>query len=412
MYTQKVFNEPAFDAKHKNKIEEEIKKIQKEIEEGALPQFSISLEENDLDDMVKKAEIIRKNFTKVVIIGVGGSNLGAKALSILSKNPDYIMFLDSIDPVTLEKQINSLDLMNTYFISISKSGETIETLSHTIIVINILQKNGIKDINSRFLFITENKENTLTNIAKQSHIEIVSHPSDIGGRYSYLSVVGLLPSLLLGLDIKKIRAGAKKYLEQIKVMSDVADNSDSDLVKACLAQVSLFDNNVNMSIFMYYTDILVGFVNWYRQLLAESIGKGGYGATPVNAVGTKDQHSQLQLYLHGPKDKFYTFLTMKNYERNYKLDTSFIKNFKYKKINGKYLSEILKIEEKSTIEVIKNQNLPVRVVEFESLNEQSLSMLMMQMFLEVIILCRVKNINPFDQPAVELRKKIARRDLL
>jgi glucose-6-phosphate isomerase len=409
-YSQQIFNSPQISAKNEKRVADELEKIRKELGEGRLPQLFISFETKDLDLIEKKAKEIRKNFKKVVVIGIGGSNLGAKTLSVLSKNQEYVLFMDSIDPVTTEKQINSLDLEKTFFIAISKSGETIETLSHTIIIMNLLlQKDKIKDFDKRFLFITENKENSLMSIAKKFDIEVMYHPTDIGGRYSYLSVVGLLPAAILGLNIKNIRAGAQKYLDQ--VLKNTKDDEYKNLNNICSVQQTLFENGTNINVLMNYSDGLANLIEWYRQLFAESIGKNGFGITPVNAVGTKDQHSQLQLYLDGPKDKFYTFLTMKKYKQNYKFDTSFLKDFKYYKIGGKYLSDIFKIEEGSSIQVLKEQKLTVRVLEFEKLNEKSLSAIMMQMFLETIILCRINNVNPFDQPAVELRKRIARKSL-
>ena len=159
---------------------------------------------------------------------------------------------------------------------------------------------------------------------------------------------------------------------------------------------------------MPYIDNLKNFTDWYRQLWAESLGKNNFGSVPINSMGTIDQHSQLQLYLEGPKDKFFTFLTEKNSPYNFKIkDWTGCKTL----FGGKKLSDIVKVEQETTIEVLNRKKLPIRIFEIENLDEEVLGGLMMQMFLETILIAYAKEINPFDQPAVELRKELAKKIL-
>ena len=155
-----------------------------------------------------------------------------------------------------------------------------------------------------------------------------------------------------------------------------------------------------------YIDRLEKLTEWYRQLWAESIGKNGFGIIPINAIGTIDQHSQLQLYMEGPRNLFFTFITKKNDDNALKIEKTYNKEFDY--LKNKTLDEIMSIEAESTIEVLNRRNLPIRVIEIQELNERCLSQLLMQYMLETIIVSKINNINPFGQPAVEERKILAR----
>ena len=159
---------------------------------------------------------------------------------------------------------------------------------------------------------------------------------------------------------------------------------------------------------MPYVDDFKNFTDWYRQLWAESLGKNSFGSTPINSMGTVDQHSQLQLYLEGNRDKFFNFIIAKNHKNDFKIkdlvgcETLF---------GGKKLSKILEVEHQTTIEVLNQKKLPIRIFEIDDVNEKVIAGLMMQMFLETIVVAYAQDINPFDQPAVELRKDLAKKIL-
>ncbi len=336
-------------------------------------------------------------YKKILVLGVGGSSLGGKTLAAL-KSQQKLEFIESIDPTTLQDCLSKLDFKNTFFLVISKSGETIETICQTLIVLEELHRQKIKNFAKQFLFVTESEQNSLAKIAKKIGAEITSHSDKIGGRYSCFSIVGLLPAMLVGLDAKKIRNGAKKVLKEFLIGDEISNS--------CAIQLTAFEQGFTSNVVMPYIDQLKNFTDWYRQLWAESLGKNGFGSTPINSMGTVDQHSQLQLYLDGPKDKFFTFITAKKHQQDFTIkDLAGCETL----FGGKKLSEIVGVEQATTIEVLNQKKLPIRIFETVKFDEEVLGGLMMQMFLETILIAYVKGINPFDQPAVELRKNLAKK---
>lgn len=379
-----------------NNFQDSVLKLREDIRNHKIGAVEIV---NKTDDLEEFFEISKKisAFEKIIILGVGGSSLGAKTLCSL-KIQDKVEFIESIDPQTISKSLDKINFEKTFFIVISKSGQTIETTCQTLIIIEKFQNLKIANFAKQFLFITENKESFIRQIAINIDAKILPHPNNIGGRYSVFSIVGLLPALLCGIDIKKIRTGAKKIIDNFL--------NDDQISSSVATQINLYDKGFINNVMMPYVDNLENFNHWYRQLWAESLGKNNFGSIPVNSMGTVDQHSQLQLYLEGPKNKFFTFITLKNHPKDLLIkDLTNVKTF----FGNKKLSEIVKIEETTTIEVLNQKKLPIRIFEIENLDEEVLGGLMMQMFLETILTAYIKNINPFDQPAVELRKDLAKK---
>jgi glucose-6-phosphate isomerase len=384
--------------KFRLKCVESAKVLRSEIKAQKLEAIDIVFAKNDLPDFEELAKKIAV-YKKVLVLGVGGSSLGGKTLSAL-KFQNRLEFLESIDPETVKNCLTKTDLKNTFFLVISKSGETIETICQTLIIIDAIKRAKISDFGSRFLFITESDINSLAKIAKKIGAPIVNHPQAIGGRYSCFSIVGLLPASLAGLEVKKIRAGARKILNNFLTKDDI--------VSSCAIQLALYEQGFTNNVIMPYIDNLKNFTDWYRQLWAESLGKNNFGSVPINSMGTIDQHSQLQLYLEGPRDKFFTFLTQKNNPHDFLIkDLAGCKTL----FGSKKLSKIIRIEQETTIAVLSKKKLPVRIFKIEKLDEEVLGGLMMQMFLETILIAYVKKIDPFNQPAVELRKELAKKIL-
>ncbi len=384
-------------AKNSVTLNSAAQKLREEISNRKLKAIDIIFEKKDLEEFEMLAQKTAP-YEKVLILGVGGSSLGGKTIAAL-KNNNKIEFLESIDPETVRSFLDKNDLKKSFFIVISKSGETIETICQTLILIEILQKKKIKNFSQQFLFITQSLENSLAKIAKKINAEIANHPSEIGGRYSCFSIVGMLPAIIAGVNAKKIRAGAKKIIAEFLAKENM-------VIESCATQLSLFQKGFGDNVIMPYIDSLKNFTDWYRQLWAESLGKNGFGSTPINSMGTVDQHSQLQLYLEGPQNKFFTFILRNKANQDFAIKdlpncpTLF---------GGKNLSEIVKIEQNTTIEVLRKKKLPIRIFEIENFDEEVLGALMMQMFLETILISYAKQINPFDQPAVELRKDLAKK---
>lgn len=374
--------------------------LTKKIKAKELAMIDIIFNENDLQDFEKLAQKISR-YKKVLVLGVGGSSLGGKTLTSL-KFQNKLQFLESIDPETVRNTLAETDFRNTFFLVISKSGETIETICQTLILLDRLQQEKIPNLAQQFLFITESNQNSIAKIAQEIGAEIFPHPQNIGGRYSCFSVVGLLPALLCGTDIAKIRLGAQK------ILAHFLQDEDNEILKSCEIQLDLYRQGFTSNVVMPYIDSLKNFTDWYRQLWAESLGKNHFGATPINSMGTVDQHSQLQLYLDGPKNKFFTFFIQKNHPQNFDIKDQ--KNCPTL-FGGKKLSDIVEVEQFTTIEVLSQQKLPIRIFAINQLDEEVLGALMMQMFLEVILIAEYKRINPFDQPSVELRKDLAKKIL-
>lgn len=405
MPTKNLYNQQFKNVPSRKELEVTYKKCKKaaavlrqKILDKSLSMIDIVFEKNDLKHFEILAEKISTS-KKVVVLGVGGSSLGGKTLSSL-KDQNKVNFFESIDPTTIKTSLNKIDFKNTFFLVISKSGETIETICQTLVILDELKKSKIKNVAKQFLFVTQSHDNSIAKIAHEIGAEIAHHPDTIGGRYSCFSIVGMLPALLCGIDVKKVRNGAKKVVNEFLI--------GDAITKSCSIQLHLYDEGYTNSVIMPYIDSLKNFTDWYRQLWAESLGKSGFGSTPINSMGTVDQHSQLQLYLEGPRDKFFTFLTQDKHADNFSVKdlTSCPTLF-----GGKKLSDIVRIEQETTIEVLNKKKLPIRIFEIPKLNEEVLGGLMMQMFLETILIAYTKEIDPFDQPAVELRKNLAKKIL-
>ena len=255
---------------------------------------------------------------------------------------------------------------------------------------------GLDYISQHWVVITEDKPSSLFKIAKHYNFPVLDHPKAIGGRYSIFTNVGMSVAFLLGLDVKKIHEGARKYLKDHAIH---LENSKSFLK-------TFDDDNKNLFVIMPYVDRLFAFSLWFRQLWAESIGKNGKGSTPITAQGTVDQHSQLQIYLDGPKDKVFTFLKVNEIERMEDVNNSLMPDY----LKNKSISDLFKAEEMATIATLSKNN-PVRVIEIDKLSEESLGALLMHFISETILMAEMLNLDPFDQPAVEEGKSLAREYL-
>ena len=400
-YTQKTLNINLQDKTILDKTKQAISEIKEDLKKtGDYDALSIAYKDDDLQEIIDFSKFLNNNFKKVLVLGIGGSSLGAKTLLAL-KHQDKVEILENIDSDSVKFIFDNLDLENTAILTVSKSGKTIECISQTLILLKIFEdKLGKESIGKHFFFLTEDKDSPLTQLAKEFNIKTLEHHKTIGGRFSYLSNVGLIPACIAGLDIKAIRDGAKDTLEYL------FNSEDNFITDICAKQSELYKNGVVANVVMPYIDRLEKLTEWYRQLWAESIGKNGFGIIPINAIGTIDQHSQLQLYMEGPRNLFFTFITKKNDDNALKIEKTYNKEFDY--LKNKTLDEIMSIEAESTVEVLNRRNLPIRVIEIQELNERCLSQLLMQYMLETIIVSKINNINPFGQPAVEERKILAR----
>lgn len=340
---------------------------------------------------------------RFLILGTGGSSLGGQCIHAVAsasapKVQKKIEFINNLDPCTLQNTIYSIDKFsknlpaNTGILCISKSGETLETIAQLL----LFRDHWHGDFRSDVVIITENKPSTLKKIASEDNLLGFDHPQNIGGRFSVLSIVGMLPALLCGIDPSEIRAGARSIL-----------HGDLESVKTGAAFVAKnFRRNITNHVAFIYSDKLALFGEWLSQLYAESSGKNGIGITPIMARGSIDQHSQLQLYLDGFSDKMFTFLQEK-IDCNLRVPVfDNLPNAAY--ISDKKISDIFAAQCHATQNSLLEKNRPLRNFEFSEVTPRVLGELFMHFMLEVFCVCKLINVNPFDQPAVERGKTITK----
>ena len=360
--------------------------------------FSIVNGMNDLECLNNPHLQSWMQFENFLIFGTGGSALGGECLCETAKNSaKKIKFVSNLDAFELNKIFSETNFSKTGFLGISKSGETLETIIQISIALELASKNKL-DIKKHFVFITENKNSSLKQLAENFGILCLDHPKNIGGRYSVFSIVGMLPAMLAGLNPEKIRMGGQLVFKNFQNIIDSAN---------------FIYHNVTQNIFQHvsfiYSEKLRLLGQWIAQLYAESTGKSGHGITPITAIGAVDQHSQLQLYLDGPNDKCFSFFVEKQEEeisvseKFLPLSFSFLKNLK--------ISKIFEAQSKATISTLIDKNRPVRIFEFSKVTEELIGALFMHFMMEVVYVSKLMKINPFDQPAVEKGKILTKKIL-
>jgi glucose-6-phosphate isomerase len=410
LFSQSFFNLHYFESELKSKVYLSTKKkIFKDISSKSFG-FLKDIYCDNLGEITKLADHLR-NFENVLFLGTGGSSLGGKTLVSIKENFFFkdsspkIFFLENVDEWSISRLIMKINLQNTALVVISKSGETIETLSQFFFLKNEMKE--IDNFKKKVFIITENKKSTLKEIQEEEGFKFYEHKKNIGGRFSIFSLVGLLPASLAGFEISSFREGGKLFLKNLIDDESFFDNQ----FFSTLCLMNLYKKNYNISVFMPYSDRLDNLSFWYRQLWAESIGKNRMGITPVNALGTVDQHSQLQLYLDGPSDKFFTFIFEKKKKFNKKLDCSYGEDKNFSLLHNRPFENLLIFELRATIETLKQKKAPLRVIELDEINENAIGSLIMFLFLETIFSCYFIDVDPFNQPAVEEGKILTKEFL-
>ena len=328
-----------------------------------------------------------KKFKNIAIIGMGGSILGAEAIYnfLKKKIKKKVFFFNNLDENKISIFKKKEKLSKVLFIIISKSGNTIETLSNTF-SLSIIKKNS-----KNIIIISEKKNNILYSLAKKMNLFYIEHKNYIGGRFSVLSEVGIIPAYLMGININKLRS---KILDSFTKKNKI-NLKDHTTKLANLMQSQKF----NDLIFLNYSPELEKFLFWCQQLVAESLGKKNKGFLPVISNAPKDHHSLLQLYLDGPKNKFFNIFS---FEKKSLTKIKFNKNINTASfLNKKRLSSIKQAQKNALIKVLKKKRIPFREFRIKEVNEEILGTLFSYLIIETIIIGKLLNINPFDQPAVE-----------
>ncbi len=372
-------------------------------------------------DILETAKGIRKKFEYFVVLGIGGSALGpSMAFSALChlhyndlpkskrKGPKFYVE-DNVDPVRMKELLDVIDVKKTCFNVISKSGATSETMTQYLIVSDLLKKAGC-DLKEHLVFTTDAARGNLVKISKElGGVKSFVLGDGVGGRFSELSPVGLLPAAVLGIDIKLLLKGAA-YMDKLCKAPDLKKNPA--LVSATLQYIAMKEGK-NIGVMMPYSENLRYLSDWYAQLWAESLGKNvtlsgekcNVGQTPVKALGVTDQHSQVQLYTEGPYDKVVTFLSVGSYKEKSPIphgcenipDVGFL--------GGHTMEELIQAENKATAYALTKAGRLNYTVNVPEINEFTLGELLYYFELQTAYAGAMLNIDTFNQPGVEAGKK-------
>jgi glucose-6-phosphate isomerase len=338
-----------------------------------------------------------RKFKTIAIIGMGGSILGAEAIyNFLNKKiKKRVYFFNDLNEKKIKNFKKKENLSKVLFLIISKSGNTVETLSNTF-SFNVIKKNA-----KNIILISEKKNNPLFSLSQKFNLFYIEHKSYIGGRYSVLSEVGIIPAYLMGVNILKLRSGIQKFSRNKEMLF----LKDSSIKLACL----LNSKKINNLIFLCYSPELEKFLFWCQQLIAESLGKNNKGFLPIISSVPKDHHSLLQLYLDGPKDKLFHIFSS---EEKSKEKINIPKAMKANKFLNKKNINTVKIAQKNAlIDTFKKNKIPFREFKIKDINEEVLGNLFTYFILETVIIGKLTTINPYNQPAVE-QVKVKTKKLL
>jgi glucose-6-phosphate isomerase len=391
--------------------------------DGSLPLLRLPAKHDDLVSIKDAARrLTATGATDIVFLGTGGSSLGGQTLAQLDdhavpgagllRSGPRLHFMDNLDPGTYATLLKRLPLATTHFVAISKSGGTGETLMQTAAALTDMKAAGLAvRIPDLFLGITEpakgGKRSGLRVLFDEHHVPMLEHDTGVGGRYSVLTNVGLLPAAVVGLDITAIRGGAGVALAPV-----LANHPPAEVPAAVGAALAVsLGASKPISVMLAYADRLERFTRWYVQLWAESLGKDGKGTTPIAALGPVDQHSQLQLYLAGPRDKLFNVITVGTAGRGPRVADDLARLAGEPDFSGKTIGDLVAAQGRATVETLAKNGCPVRTIHIDTLDEASLGELLMHFMLETIIAAHLLGVDPFDQPAVEEGKVLAKKYL-
>lgn len=366
--------------------------------------FFCKLPYQDTTQIKEFAQHIREKFDYFVVIGIGGSSLGAKMLfeSLtdfnynIQEKPKFFL-LENVDPEKFDSILGQVDIKKTCFNVVTKSGSTVETIANFSIILSMLKKELGDRYREHLVFTTDPEKGFLRKLGQSEGIKMFDIPPKVGGRFSVLSPVGLLPAAVLGIDIDQLLSGARK-MDLVCSIEEHVEHNPAYLI-ALIHYITNMRRGKSISVMMPYAERLASFVDWYRQLWAESLGKDGLGQTPVKAIGTVDQHSQIQLYRDGIRDKIITFIQVDKMSTDFKIPDELPEDIAY--LTGHSLHEILNKELLGTKAALIKSKVPNITVILDEINPYNIGMLVYMYELATGFSGYLYKINPFDQPAVE-----------
>lgn len=361
-------------------------------------------------------------FDNLFVLGIGGSALGNIALQYALRPFNWnsmtaderngylrIFIVDNVDPDYLASMLDCVDPRKTLFNVISKSGTTAEPMANYLIIRGLLENYGL-DVKNHVIFTTDPEKGVLRRIGRAEGIRMLEIPPDVGGRFSVLTPVGLLSAKAAGLDIEELIIGAREAYERT-ISSPFWENPAALIATTHYLH---YKKGRTISVMMAYSNRLYYLADWYRQLWAESLGKmydneGNkvyVGQTPVKALGAVDQHSQVQLYNEGPDDKVFTFLRTERFDREITIPKLHNNEPELAYLGGKKLSQLLNSEQVGTQLALAKHGRPSMTISFPQIDEYHIGQFFMYYELATVVAGYLFNVNPYDQPGVELGKKI------
>ena len=364
---------------------------------------------------------VRGQFDDVVVLGIGGSALGPIALRTALLKPQWnaltndergrwprLQVLDNVDPRTIAALLARLDLSRSLFIVISKSGGTAETMAQYLVIRSRLQSAVGRDVQRHLVFVTDPEKGALRTIARAEKIPALDIPPNVGGRYSVLTPVGILPAALTGMDTGALLAGAGEIAQRCESDSLAKNPAGTFAMLQFLADTKL---GRHIQVLMPYSDPLRDIADWFVQLWAESLGKhrtagdAGIGPTPLAALGATDQHSKVQLFMEGPPDKTVSFIAVDDEPVRLEIPKlhSDVKELGY--LGGHRLGELLDIERRATAGALARRGRPNLTIHVDTVDARHLGQLFMFLEIATIYAGELYGINPLDQPGVELGKQ-------
>lgn len=376
------------------------------------------------------AAFLDKGFENMVVLGIGGSALGATALTTALKPPFYnllskgarkrhprLFVMDNIDPVTFHQMMRLCPPQKTLYNVISKSGSTAETMSQMLLVVDAIEKKlGAAALKDHVVVTTNPRgvaRSLLHPVADAYGLKEFAVPLNVGGRFSVFSPVGMFPAAMLGMDLEALRAGCEAMDRRCST-PEIMDNPA--YLHAAVQFLSDRIKGKVMSVMMPYSDALRDVADWYRQIWAESLGKRlslsgedvWAGQTPIKALGATDQHSQVQLYREGPNDKLFNILEVKRFDKALRIPAALQQVPELAYLHGQTMNKLMAAELQGTVDALTSSQRPVVRITLPKVHENTVAQLLYMLEVETAMAGRLYNVNTFDQPGVEEGKRIAR----
>ena len=383
------------------------------------------------DDMkATAATFLAKNYENLVILGIGGSALATTALVTALKPPYYnllsrrarggtprVFVMDNIDPVSFHRMMRLCPPKRTLYNVVSKSGETAETVSQMLIVLDAIEKSLGVDAVKDHVVVTTNPRGKATSllhsVADHYHLKDFALPFNVGGRFSVFSPVGMFPAAILGMDLDALREGCAAMDARCSVLP-MAENPA--YLRAAVQYLAHTGKGKVMSVMMPYADALRDVADWYRQLWAESLGKRlsldgeevYAGQTPIKSLGVTDQHSQVQLYREGPNDKIFNIIEVTRFDKTLRIPSLLTEIPQFDYLRGKTMNKLMAAELRGAMDALKISNRPMSRIILPRISLHTVAQLLYMLEVETAMAGRLYNVQTFDQPGVDEGKRIAR----